>query len=352
MEVPHFITLSVDVWTHNWQGYTETYLTVWAHYIDLNFRFHNLALATQRLMDSRVNIYNLQTVETQAKVMAQEWGVSQPNLILLGGEERNKMRLVTSEEPCDPERGHSSEGLPSVPCFFSAVQDCIEELMSYPIISKTLSRFQGVLSTLFLPTAQIKASDQHYSQSPWCTVSKQEQAELKSWAHSRPIWNKLYPLLSTLLKHKELVCDMIKELKGEGLCKEDTDSEARSSGSCHANSTSNTPSSSVAPLRSEWKVLEELCLVLKPLDVACRTLAKENFPRLSLIKPILTGLLSRHLINRQGDSSSTLKEVKRMIRQNLANCYNNPLVNRVLCVACSLDPQFHGLGFMEEKVSH
>lgn len=85
-------------------------------------------------------------------------------------------------------------------------------------------------------------------------------------------------------------------------------------------------------------------MVLRPLDVACRTLAKEAFPRLSLVKPIRTGLLSRHLVMRTGDTS-VLKEVKRMIRPNLSSCYDNPEVNKVICVACSLDPQFHGLGF-------
>ncbi|XP_076583454.1 uncharacterized protein LOC143318850 isoform X1 [Chaetodon auriga] len=377
-EVPHFVTVSVDVWFHSWQGNSERYLTLWAHYIDCNFHFQNLALATQRLTESGVRDYNLGAVEAQVKVMAQEWGISQPNMVLLGGEGRNKMRLgplkrkkggeaaggvphpnsttflerddsVSPEEPHGSEHGHSSEGLPSVPCFFSAVQGCIEEVMAHPVISKTLSQFQGVVSILFLPAAQNKGLYQHHAQSLLQTLTKQEQAELKSWTHSRPSWNKLYSLLSMLIKHKSLFCDMIREIKGEGLSKEDTSSESSSSGSCHANSTSNTSSTGVLTLRSEWKVLEELCLVLRPLDVACRTLAKEAFPRLSLIKPILTGLLSRHLVSRPGDSSSILKEVKRMMRRNLASCYDNPVVNRVLCVACSLDPQFHGLGFMEEK---
>lgn len=379
-EVPHFVTLSVDIWLHNWQGNTERYLTLWAHYIDLDFNFQNLALATQRLAGSGLKECSLRAVEAQVKVMAQEWGISQPNMVLLGGEGRNKMRLgplksekggeaagsiphpnsttfleredsVPLEEPHGSEHSHSGEGLPSVPCFFSAVQGCIEEVMSHPVISKTLSQFQGILSTLFLPPVQSKGSYQHHAQSLLQTLTKQEQAELKSWAHSRPTWNKLYPLLSMLIKHKSLFCDTIKEIKGEDLSKEDTSSESSSSGRCHANSTSNTSSTSATTLRSEWKVLDELCLVLRPLDVACRTLAKEAFPRLSLIKPILTGLLSRHLVSRPGDSSSILKEVKRMMRRNLASCYNNPVVNRVVSVACSLDPQFHGLGFMEEKVS-
>ncbi|KAI3352257.1 hypothetical protein L3Q82_005236 [Scortum barcoo] len=370
-EVPHFVTLSVDVWFHNWQGSTERYLTLWAHYIDSNFRFRNLALATQRLTECGVKDYNLRAVEAQVKSMAQEWGISQPNLVLLGGEERSKMRprtvkggeasgsaphpnsttflerddSVSPEEPHGSEHSHFSDGLPYVPCFFSAVQGCIKEVMSHPVISKTLSQFQGILLTLFLPIVQNKGSYQHLAQTLLQTLRKQEQAELKSWAHSWPAWNKLYPLLSTLIKHKSLFCDMIKEIKGEGFSKEDTSSELSSSGGCHANSTS-SPSST---LRSEWKVLEDLCSVLKPLDVACRTLAKEAFPRLSLIKPILTGLLSRHLVSRPGDSSSILKEVKRMMRRSLASCYDNPVVNRVLSIACSLDPQFHGLGFMEEK---
>ena len=377
-EVPHFVTLSVDVWSHSWQGKAESYLTLWAHYIDSNFSFQNLALATQRLTESQVKDYTPRAVGTQVKAMAQEWGISQPNLVLLGGEGRNIMRLgplkcekgreaagsfphpnsttflerddsVSPEEPSGSEHGQSSEGLPSVPCFFSAVQDCIEEVVSHSVISKTLYQLQVTLSTLFLPSAQNRGLYQHHVQSLLQTLTKQEQAELKSWAHSRPSWNKLYSALSTLIKHKSLVCDIIKEIQGEGLSKEDAASETSSSGSCHANSTSSTSSANIT-MRSEWKVLEELCLVLKPLDVACRTLTKEAFPRLSLIKPILTGLLSRHLVSRPGDSSSVLKEVKRMIRRNLASSYDNPDVNRALCLACSLDPQFHGLRFMEEKV--
>lgn len=372
-EVHHFVTLSVDIWFHNWQGNTEQYITLWAHYIDLNFNFHNVALETQRLKER-----SLPAVEAQVKVMAQEWRISQPNVVLLGGEGRNKIRLeplttkkvkeatgnihhpnsttflerddaVSREETLDLENSFSGEGLPSVPCFFSTVQSCIEEVMSHPVISDTLSQLQCILSTVFLSPAETKFSYQQ-------TLTKQEQAELKTWAHSRPSWNRLYSLLSIFIKHKSLFCDIVKDIKSEAVSTEDAPSESSSSAGHYANSTSSVhsmSSTSASNLRSGWKVLEDLCLVLKPLDVACRTLAKEAFPRLSLIKPILTGLLSRHLISRPGDSSSSiLKAVKRMMRQNLASCYENPAVNRVVCVVCSLDPQFHGLGFMEEEVRH
>ncbi|CAJ1052952.1 uncharacterized protein LOC117815987 isoform X4 [Xyrichtys novacula] len=375
-EVLHFITLSVDVWFHNWQGSTERYLTLWAHFIDDSFSFQNLALATQKLAENGEKDSSLRAVEAQVKAMAQEWGVSKPNLFVLGGEASHKMRLgpkkvgkggeaaggiphpnsttflerddsVSSEERSGLELGASSEGLPSVPCFFSAVRGCIEEVMSHSVISKTLKQFQGILSTFFLPPTQNKGMNLLNIDSLFQNLSKEDRAELKLWAHSRPTWNKLYPALNILIKNKSVFCDTIKEIKEE--YKEDTASESSSSGSCQANSTSSTSSPNFTSLRSEWKVLEELCSVLKPLDVACRTLAKEAFPRLSLVKPILTGLLSRHLVPRPGDSSSILKEVKRMMRRNLMSCYDNPAVNRVLCITCSLDPQFHGLGFMEER---
>lgn len=387
-EVPHFVTLSVDVWFHDWQGDTERYATLWAHYIDASFSFQNLALTTRRLVEAGAGDCNLKTIDAQVKVMAQEWGISQYNLVLLGGEGSEKLRSglkrrersgepagsgphpnsttfleredsVSSDELTGLEHGHSSsEGLPSIPCFFTAAQGCIEEVMSHPVISKTLSQFQRVLSTLFPLHYQNKGLSLQSIQNLSLTMSRQEQIQLKSWAHSRPSWNTLYSLLSTLLKHQSLVCDMIKELRGEtptrGDATDPTASESNTTDNSCQNSAPNTssPGTIVVPRRSEWKVMEELCLVLKPLDVACRTLAKEAFPRLSLIKPILTGLLSRHLVSRPGDSSAILKEVKRMMRRSLASCYDNPVVNRVLCVACSLDPQFHGLGFMELKVCH
>uniref|UniRef100_A0A3P9KWX4 BED-type domain-containing protein n=1 Tax=Oryzias latipes TaxID=8090 RepID=A0A3P9KWX4_ORYLA len=341
-EAPPFVTLSGEVWLHSWQGNPERYLTLWAHCIDENFSFHNQALATRKLTGSGEN--DLEALEAQVKAMTEEWGGFRPNFIVLGVEGTSRMGMdpATSEKSAEAtgscahpnsttfleredsaspeevrasEPGELGEGFPLVPCFFSSVQAGIEELMAHPVIRKTLSQFQDHLSELFLPPTQSKGSLLVHAHKLLKSLPKEEQAQLTSWAHCRPAWKDLYPLLSTLVKHKSLISDVLKEVKGD---------------------TTAAPQA----LRSEWKVLEDLCLVLKPLDVACQTLAKEAFPRLSLIKPILTGLLSRHFVARPGDSSSILKEVKRLMRRKLTSCYSSPAVNRVLCVACSLDPQF------------
>lgn len=358
-EPPNFVTFSVDIWFHSWQGHTELYFTLWAHYIDFKFTFHNVALETQRLKE-----HSLQGVEAQVGAIALEWQIFQPHALLLGGEGKTRItpgpsRTATMAEAAgslphpnsttfleregsssqeEPQESQSGHELSSVPCFFSVIKGCIEEMMSHPVISKTLDHFQSIVSTLFLSPSESKLSYQHRLLE---TVTKKEEAELKTWVHSQPSWNRLFPLLNMLLKHKSLFCDFGKGLKTQPSSADEASSESSPTGTC----STTTPTWKV-----ECKHLEELCVVLRPLDVACRTLAKEAFPRLSLVKPILTGLLTRHLVSRPGDTS-VLKEVKRTIRQNLTSCYDNPEVNKVICVACSLDPQFHGLGFMGEKVS-
>lgn len=359
-EVPHLVNFSVDVWFHTWQGNTEMYLSLWAHYIDVNFTCYNRALSTQKLSKSGLN---LKSVESQVRAMGEEWGIYQANLSVLGGEGWDDIRVVPvrsekvgeasgnnthpnsttflerddSASPVeqDTEQSQTSEGLPSVPCFFTSVQSCIDELMSMNAISKVLSKFQNIVAGLFGEQDQIGGSNEIYATQLSQVMTKEEQVEIKVWAYSRPTWNKLYLLLNALLKNKGLFRDIINKLK------EDTSSESSSENSTPTGSSSQS-------VRSEWKVVEDLCLVLKPLDVACQTLAKEDFPRLSLIKPILTGLLTRHLVTRPGDSP-ILKEAKTMMRYNLSHWYDTPTVNRVLNVACALDPQFHGLGFMSEK---
>lgn len=376
-ESPHLVVLSVDIWLHSWQDNAEQHLTVWAHYVDSDFAFQNMALTTQRLVESGTEEHSLQAIETQVKAIAQEWDILQPNMILVGGE-GNKRRCpqpphcdggdeasgrqvhpnsttfleredsMPLEEPHDLEQDCSGAGFLSVPCFFRVVQDCIEEVMTHPVISKTLDHFQSFLSTMFSPVAHAKNPNQTFNKDHLQILTKLELAGLKSWAHNRPLWNKLYPQLCVLIKHKSVFSEMIRDMKCSDLSGEDT-MQPGTSTMCQTNSTS---SSSCAVLHSEWKVLENLSLVLRPLDVACQTLAKEAFPRLSLVKPILTGLLSHHLVLQQSDSTSILMEVKKTMRKRLSRCYSSFAVNKALCVACAVDPQFNGLGFMGVKVGN
>lgn len=372
---PLLLVLSVDIWMHSWQSNTERYLTLWAHYVDSDFTFQNMALTTQGLGESGPDGHGLQAVETRVKAIAEEWGILQPSMILVGGEgwepvwpetpnceggdEASESHVhpnsttfleredsMPLEEPRDSEQDCPVAGFLTVPCFFRVVQDCIEEVMTHPVVSSTLSHFQSFLSSVFLPDAQVQNPGRTFSKDHLQVLTKQELAGLKSWAHNSPVWNKLYPLLCVLIRHKSVFNEMMRDMKSSDLPGEDRPQPGTST-MCQTNLAS-----SGAVLHSDWEVLEELRLVLRPLDVACQTLAKEAFPRLSLIKPILTGLLSHHLVLHQSDSTSIMMEVKKTMRKRLSHCYSSFAVNKALCVACALDPQFNGLGFMGVKVGN
>ena len=331
-DMSHLVTLSVDVWVHVWQGETSRNATLWVHYIDANFDCQNWALTTQRLVATEKA-----GVEAQVKNMALEWGIPRSHLVLLGGDtvEKASLGLKRRNQRYSEPGGSDHAPSPHIPCFFAAVQGCVEEVMSFPVISETLRMFQDILSGLFTVFPKNNPFRPQI-ELLLLKIPLGERAHLQSWAHSPLSWKSIFTVINILNKHQKLVCDLIK-LETGTIIKHESGSDSNAAGV-------------VVPGESEWKVLQELCSVLKPMNVACQTLAKEAFPRLSLIKPILIGLLTRHLVSQPNDVLPLTKGVKMRMRERLAGCYENPVVNRILCVACSLDPQFRHLGFMEAKV--
>ena len=336
------VTLSADVWRHVWQGETSWNATLWAHYVDANFEPQNWALTTRRLEETETEA---EGVEAQVKAMALDWGITRPHLVLLGGDTAESggpgpRRRDQRGEPGgqDPAPG------PTVPCFFAAVQGCIEEVTSFPVVSETLRMFQGVLSGFFTLCPR---SNPFHSQIELLLLKMPsgERAHLQSWAHSPLGWKGLYTVVNMLNKHRALLTELMK-LETGTIVKHEHPTEEDSGVGGGGGGADGV----ALPGEAEWKVMQELCAVLKPLDVACRTLAKEAFPRLSLIKPILIGLLTRHLVATPGEAKP-LTKVKTRVRERLAGCYEDPAVNRILCVACSLDPQFRHLGFMAAQVT-
>ncbi|XP_010886538.2 uncharacterized protein LOC105020893 isoform X2 [Esox lucius] len=406
-QVPHRVAISAEVWRHDWHGNKGRWTTIWAHYIDADFRSHNLALATQRLGETGTGDIDPSTVEAKVLSVAQEWGVSLPSFVLLGGEDIEKTKAgpkkksgegvgegthhpnsttfleredsVSSDDLSGLERAieranstHKESRSPTIPCFFTSVQACVEEVMGHSIISKTLCIFQKVLYSFF--SLYDKDTEKlHPAKKLILVLQKQERNELRAWAFGKPSWNGLYNVVKTLLRYQNMISELLKEISecSEIQSGQDTsspisldsgktaplksvdglDTNSTSTGRTNAEPGSSNSSVPVPLKRSDWKVLEDLCSVLKPLDVACRTLAKEPFPRLSLVKPILTGLVDRHFAShpRHRNDSALLKELKKKIRCGLACRYNNPQINQELCIACALDPQFLGLGFMDVR---
>ncbi|XP_033731640.1 zinc finger BED domain-containing protein 4-like [Pecten maximus] len=98
-----------------------------------------------------------------------------------------------------------------------------------------------------------------------------------------------------------------------------------------------------------WRTIEEITPVLKPLQIATTTMSGSNSPTLSLVYPIVLGLLTKHLIVGDGDSVKLI-QFKQAVSQDLSSGFpaNDDLCRHPAVLTCALDPRYKSLRFLSE----
>ncbi|XP_035275439.1 uncharacterized protein LOC118228208 [Anguilla anguilla] len=387
------VALSGEVWWHGWRG-GASYVTLSAHFVDEDFRQHSLTLSSRRLGEA--------SVEARVREMAREWGVATPSFILLGGEEGNASSLYPNfptaarrgapappeqssslapehaPRPPSPPRPASSSGpsaplrpvpcWPPVSCVLGVLRDCMQRVLQLPDVQRALSRCQALLSRLlpFATTPDPALSDPGPAPSPAPPPGVVElladpalKAVLRWWGRDGLSWSSLYSGVQTLSDSQQALARVQQKMSASSsdpAPQQPADADpapqqpanADPAPQQHHADADPAPQQPAAglPEPCDWSLLRELCGVLKPLDVACSTLAREQFPRLSLVKPVLTSLLSRHFAPCPADSPFR-REAKRAVRDGLAERYSDPRLSPALSLACALDPRFRGLEFLE-----
>ena len=87
-------------------------------------------------------------------------------------------------------------------------------------------------------------------------------------------------------------------------------------------------------------VMEQVCDLLRPLNVFTDALASEKRVTLSAIKPVLVHIKSQILQPADGDQP-LVREMKSLMRSDLDTRYSEE-AERVMDIACFLDPRFKG----------
>ena len=101
----------------------------------------------------------------------------------------------------------------------------------------------------------------------------------------------------------------------------------------------------------QWKLLEQLVAVLKPLQVATTALCESEIVSVSLVYPVIHGLLKKHLINKTDDLQA-VKAFKEKVTQEIL-CRFTPdsleIINEPPLIASALDPHYHQLKFLSDS---
>ena len=97
----------------------------------------------------------------------------------------------------------------------------------------------------------------------------------------------------------------------------------------------------------QWELASQLVVVLKPLQVATTALCEEHNVSVSLLYPVVYGLLKKHLAPVPNDQPA-VKVFKETVSHQLKQWFNpdsKQIVDDPPILASGLDPRYHQLKF-------
>ncbi|KAM4014848.1 E3 SUMO-protein ligase ZBED1-like isoform 1-T2 [Anomaloglossus baeobatrachus] len=284
-------SVSLDLWKHSG---SLSYLTLTIHYVNEAFESKNVVL-TSRVVSEDLSEESLKSV---LQDVAEEWGIRE-NTFFAVGLSSPSVKIAASKV-----------GWKSLPCVGQVLKNCIEAILQHHTIQTTLDRFRRLIATIFSSAAQNEELTTH---GPVLKV------HLKMFLRDGTKWYSIYTLLQSIVDHTKFFKSLIETLNEDGI--------------------------SLQP--EDWSILQDVVDILKPLSIATSTFTKDQFAGLSLVKPVITSLLYKHLAPNEWDSEFS-KNIKKAIHEELSFKYSNPEVNQVLNLTCALDPRFRGLDFLSQ----
>ncbi|XP_075045994.1 E3 SUMO-protein ligase ZBED1-like [Mixophyes fleayi] len=284
-------SISLDLWKHSG---SLSYLTLTIHYVDEGFETRNMVLSS-RVVSEDLSEDGLKLVLLD---VADEWGMRE-NTFYAVGLNSPSVKIAASKV-----------GWKSLPCVGQVLRSCIEAILQHNTIQTTLDRFRRLIATIFSSAAQNEELTTH---GPVLKV------HLKMFLRDGTKWYSIYTLLQSIVDHSKFFKGLIETLHGDGIVLQPDD----------------------------WSILQDVVDILKPLSIATSTFTKDQFAGLSLVKPVITSLLYKHLAPNEWDSEFS-KNIKRAIHEELSFKYSDCDVNQVLNLACALDPRFRGLDFLSQ----
>ncbi|GFG39100.1 hypothetical protein Cfor_12234 [Coptotermes formosanus] len=299
--IPGEVGLSVEEWG---SGNAEVFITVSVHYQHQS---------TDTLMETKV----LSTIHCPCDADTAQWSLTFENLFM---DWNIKLKHVTAVVVATtrPEvlRALADKNLTLVPCLVHSLQLCTSACFEQPDVAAILNKCRtviGLIARSSTATTALRIQEQ---------MMQLEENGLKM-DYPR-VWTSTYTMLEQILVRKSIMACVLDNI--EGIVDRDA----------------------VTLTEDEWKVVEDLVMVLEPFKVTIMTLSEEKTPLISLLKPLLWQLNSSHLKVKEADSE-TARAFKEMLSDSLSERYSDTAVNLLLQTATTLDPRFKLLPYASEE---
>lgn len=297
------LAFTTDTWT---SCATEGYLTLTAHFIDSMWQLRYYVLATIEVKDHHTG----ENLANEIKCIVEDFGIS--NTPVSGITTDNAANMVTMTTHLD---------WPHIRCFAHTLQLSVKAGLKIKEISSAAAaarKLVGHFKRSSLASNELK--------------SRQRQLDLPEHSLLQDVptrWNATYIMFERLIEQRLAIFAVL-----------------------HNNTITSPSDARILELPDQvWKVIEDLVPVLKPLQVATTTISGTSFPTLSMVYPIVIGLLKNHL-NVQGEDSTVLVKFKEAVTKDLSSRFpksDHDLATHHAVLTCALDPRYKSLKFMTDE---
>lgn len=303
LEKTEHVAITTDAWT---ALTTESYMTITCHYID-DWKLQSAVLQTRCLEERHTaqNIADHLTTSTNA------WGLQNKVIACVHDNASNVVSANATLLEWE-----------SVPCFAHTLQLAINDGFK----AASMSRLVGACSRLV-------AHFHHSSVATNALKEKQRQQNLPE-----------HKLIQCCRTRWNSVCDMFARMQEQRWAVTATLSDR--------NVTKLTEARTLELTDEHWQTMEHMLPVLHTLKCATTALCSESYVCISMVYPVTSTLLDKHLKTEDGELAKVAEfktTVAESLRKRMAPA-DSDRAGRLALIATALDPRHKHLSFLNPVV--
>ena len=289
-EMRHCV-ITTDLWTSLQQ---RAYASLTVHFVDGGFTFQSKCLQTMEI----TQVHTAESLREVLTNLLRDWKISSK---VCGAVTDNASNMVNTFRLL---------GIQHFPCIAHTLQLAIEKGLDVPRVQRILGRCKKLVS--------------HFKKSTKETYKlREKQSMLKLPKHALTQdcvtrWGSTLSMLERLMEQQAAIAAVLMEGRVRHLMTEGDD----------------------------WVLIESLVSILKPFQSATEMMGGSKYPTLSTAKPVKHKLITRTL-KEDENYSSAVAEVKRKIKHDLQQRYQDDSVKKLLDVSVFIDPRYKKLPFLD-----
>ena len=300
------VSVTIDGWSSRKQ---DSYLSLTAHFITGDWEMKSYTLCTQDI-EGRHTAENITAV---AISMQEEWKIAEK---LIGVVHDNASNMHASASLLENLKY-------SVSCAAHTLQLAIKDALD------TVGKFTDMIKK----SSKIVQHFHHSNLATFALLEAQKQyklPELKLIQSCPTRWNSTFSMCDRLVRNREAIHAVLSNRKITKL----------------------NVALKLEMALSDWEVLGEIIEILEPFNLATEVLCSETKVTISLVLPIIHGLINNHLNDINMDTVEA-KEFKNILRTSLARRFDiYSYSESAHQIACFLDPRSKDLTFENIEVKN